>query len=211
MQGGADASNDLEVSSSAPAADAGGPPKISWDIGASPEAEAEQADTEPAGVDWGVDMTAASACEPADAAMGISWDVEMEPPSTADATESAGGISWDIDMDAAGMGITEGAATASAADAPADIDWGVELADDGVAGAGGGEGISIDWDVGGAGDTELSAPETANADGSQATRPSDVTAAIIADSDFRNRLILQLAAAEHICVNSSKRLHGSLQ
>ena len=138
-------------------------------MGTSADADAEQADTEPAGIDWGIDMSSASATEP---------------------TEAAAGISWDIDMDAAGVCVTEDAAAASGTDAPADIDWGVEVADEGAAGAGGGEGISIDWDVGDDGDaggTEPSIPEVAAADGSQSTHASGVTAAIIADSDFRNR------------------------
>ena len=190
MQSGAAAINDLEVSSPAPAADAGGPPEISWDIGASSEAGAEQADSEPAGIDWGMGMTSAFPSEAADAATGICWDVEVEPPSTADAAEGAAGVSWDIDMDTAGTGVTEDAAAASATDAPADIDWGVEVAAKGAAVAGGDDGISINWDVndaGGAGGTELSVPEAAEADSSHSAQANGVSAALIADSDLRNR------------------------
>jgi len=192
VQRGGDPSYDVEVSSSAPAADAGGPPDISWDVGASTEA-----DTEPASIDWGIDMSSASATEPAEAATGISWDVEAEPPSAADAADGAAGISWDIDMDAAGVSTTGDAAAASGAGAPADIDWGLEVADEGAGGAGGGEGISIDWDVGddgGAGGAGPSVPEAADEDSSHSTCASGVTAAIIADSDFRNRLLPLLSS-----------------
>jgi len=212
VQRGAEPGNDVEVSSSALAPDAGGPPEISWDVGPSMEADAEKAETEPAGIDWGIDMSSVSATEPAEAATGISWEVEVEPPSTADAADGAAGISWDIDMDAVGMSTTEDAAAASATDAPADIDWGVEVADEGAAGAGGGEGISIDWDIGdngGAAGTELSLPE--DADDSQSMRASGMTATIIADSDFRNRLAVNcFRCGARLCQFHPYRLHGLL-
>ena len=182
-----DASNAADVSSPAPAAEEQAPLEISWDMDASPETDMQQAGGEPAGIGWGAVADPASAAEPAGAATGISWDVEVEP-ATAD-TEAS--VSWDIAMDPASMGTTEDAAAQSATDVPVDIDWGVEVADEGANGAGdGGGGTSIDWDVGDdgkAGGAEAGVPGDAGEDGSQMTPASSVTACLIRDSDFRSR------------------------
>lgn len=192
MQRDGDATNDADVSSSAPAAEADAPVEISWDVDASPEADEHENASEPAGISWDVDADPASAVEP-----------------------GAMGISWDVDMDSATMVETGEAAGESGTDAPGGIDWDVEVADQGAAGKDAAEGINIDWDIGGgAGGAEPDAPTANGADSGQTTDASDLTAALMADSDFRTRFarersfvrIAALSTAHTACI--TRRMQG---
>ena len=191
-----DADTTQDVSSAAPAGD-DSPVEISWDVGASPEADEDPTAGEPSGISWDVDSGPASDVEPAEAATGISWDVEVETPSVANAGDGAAGISWDICMDPATMGMTEEAV--SGTDVQVDIDWDVEVAEQGAAAADAIKGVSIDWDVGdggGADGAEPDAPEAAGIDSSQTTHANDVTGALIADNNFRTRSPMRASSQE---------------
>jgi hypothetical protein len=102
------------------------------------------------------------------------------------------------------MGKSEHAAEAavSSADAPVDIDWGVEMEAGGAASGDAAAGISIDWGVDLVDDGQAEEAQPRGTAGDRDTQHAPLSQARLAvalasDSDFRNRHLLPSLAMLH--------------